>query len=107
MFNADLAKLYGVTTKALNQAMSRNKSRFPEDFAFRLTRDELNEMRSQIVTTSKERHGMWSQIVTTSQKFRRLDSLPYAFTEQRRHLSSACRAVATEGGCFAAPVRSK
>jgi hypothetical protein len=34
MFDADLAKLYGVSTKALNQAMTRNKARFPEDFAF-------------------------------------------------------------------------
>ncbi len=40
MFDADLAKLYGVTTKALNQAMSRNKARFPDDFAFRVSRQE-------------------------------------------------------------------
>jgi ORF6N domain-containing protein len=53
MFDADLAKLYGVTTKALNQAMSRNKARFPEDFAFRVTRPEFDSLRSQIVTTSK------------------------------------------------------
>ncbi len=81
MLDADLAKLYGVTTKALNQAMSRNKARFPEDFAFRLTRAEFDNLRSQIVTTSKERPRMWSQIVTTSQKRRRADALPVAFTE--------------------------
>jgi hypothetical protein len=39
-------------------------------------------MRSQIVTTSRDRPGIWSQIVTTSQKYRRSDSLPVAFTEQ-------------------------
>jgi hypothetical protein len=62
------AKLYGVTTKALNQAMRRNASRFPEDFAFRISRKEFDSMRSRIVTTS--------------QKYRRVDSLPVAFTEQ-------------------------
>ena len=82
MLDADLAKLYGVTTKALNQAMTRNKTRFPADFAFRLEREEFDDLRSQIVTTSKRSPGMWSQIVTTSQKRRRVDALPYAFTEQ-------------------------
>ena len=82
MLDVDLAKLYGVTTKALNQAMRRNKRRFPEDFAFQLSREEFDSMRSQIVTTSKDRPGIWSQIVTTSQKYRRSDSLPVAFTEQ-------------------------
>lgn len=82
MFDADLARLYGVTTKALNQAMSRNKARFPEDFAFRLSRGEFDSLRSQIVTSSTNRPGIWSQIVTTSQRHRRADALPYAFTEQ-------------------------
>jgi hypothetical protein len=82
IFDADLAKLYGVTTKALNQAMRRNKTRFPEDFAFRVRRDEFDALRSHIVTSSEDKHGMWSQVVTTSQKRRRLDALPIAFTEQ-------------------------
>jgi len=60
----------------------RNTSRFPEDFAFRLSRKEFDSMRSQTVTTSKGRPTIWSQIVTTSQKYRRADSLPVAFTEQ-------------------------
>lgn len=51
MFDADVAKLYGVSTKALNQAMTRNKARFPADFAFRLSRQEFDTLRSQIVTT--------------------------------------------------------
>lgn len=50
MLDADLAKLHGVTTKALNQAMRRNKMRFSEDFAFRVSREEFDNMRSQIVT---------------------------------------------------------
>jgi hypothetical protein len=82
ILDVDLAQLYGVTTKALNQAMRRNKTRFPEDFAFRLTREEFDSMRSQIVTSSEEQRGLRSQIVTskTSRGGRRY--LPYAFTEQ-------------------------
>ena len=96
MLDVDLAKLYGVTTKALNQAMRRNKRRFPGDFAFRLSREEFDSMRSQIVTTSRDRPGIWSQIVTTSQKYRRSDSPPVAFTEQSVAMLSSvlrsCRA---------------
>jgi len=55
LLDADLAKLYGVTTKALNQAMRRNRTRFPEDFAFRLSAAEFDNLRSQIVTSSKGR----------------------------------------------------
>src|SRR3954463_9904488 len=80
MFDADLAKLYGVTTKALNQAMSRNKARFPEDFAFRLNRKELDSLRSQIVTTSQGYEAnLRSQIVTSSFHGGRRHP-PYAFT---------------------------
>ena len=82
MFDADLAMLYGVTTKALNQAVKRNARRFPSDFMFQLSKTEHEDMRSQIVTTSSKRTGTWSQTVTTFQKFRRADSRPYAFTEQ-------------------------
>lgn len=67
MLDADLAQLYSVTTKALNQAVTRNRLRFPSDFMFRLNKQEYSNLRSQIVT-SKSRGG------------RRY--LPYAFTEQ-------------------------
>ena len=53
MLDSDLAKIYGVTTKQLNQQFRRNLERFPSDFAFRLTNQELTQMRSQIVTASK------------------------------------------------------
>jgi hypothetical protein len=53
IFDADLAALYGVTTKALNQAVKRNAARFPETFAFRVTAAEWEAMRSQNVTASK------------------------------------------------------
>ena len=50
MLDFDLAELYGVTTKALNQAMKRNLERFPPDFSFQLTKDQWDFLRSQIVT---------------------------------------------------------
>jgi phage regulator Rha-like protein len=52
LLDADLAELYGVTTSALNQAVKRNISRFPEDFMFQLTRDEGRNLKSQIVISS-------------------------------------------------------
>lgn len=53
MLDSDLAALYGVPTKVLNQAVRRNIDRFPEDFLFQLTSEEVAGMRSQIVTASK------------------------------------------------------
>jgi hypothetical protein len=52
MLDADLAMIYGVTTKRLNEQVRRNISRFPEDFAFQLTAEELTNLRSQIATSS-------------------------------------------------------
>jgi hypothetical protein len=69
MLDVDLAALYGVETKALNQAVQRNRGRFPPDFMFRLTAEEIANLRSQIATSSSGRHGG-----------RRYP--PYAFTEQ-------------------------
>jgi hypothetical protein len=80
MLDADLARLYGVSTKALNQALRRNRNRFPRDFVFQLSRTEYDAMRSQIVTASAASKPMRSQIVTASR--RNISALPYAFTEQ-------------------------
>ena len=68
MLDSDLAELYGVETKALNQAVKRNANRFPEDFMFQLTADEVFKLNR-------------SQIVTGSQKHRDPRFPPYAFTE--------------------------
>jgi hypothetical protein len=68
MLDRDLAELYGVETKVLNQAVRRNGKRFPEDFMFQLTMRELEDWKSQIVTSNKEKMG--------------LRKLPFAFTEQ-------------------------
>lgn len=54
MMDRDLAKLYSVATKALNQAVRRHPSRFPKDFMFQLTADELENWKSQIVTSNPE-----------------------------------------------------
>jgi ORF6N domain len=84
----DLAALYGVTTKALNQAVKRNATRFPVDFMFQLTSEETHSLRSQFVTTNRqvvEREvpaTNWSQFVTSSSKHRGATYRPYAFTEQ-------------------------
>ena len=69
MLDADLAELYGVETRVLVQAIKRNLERFPEDFMFQLSKEEVDFLRSQIVTLKKGR-GQHSKY------------LPYAFTEQ-------------------------
>ena len=85
ILDADLAKLYGVTTKAFNQAVKRNTERFPEDFAFQLTSAELAHLRSQTVTSNHTRMGDHGdtgnrpQIATSSRGGRRYR--PWAFTE--------------------------
>ncbi len=85
MLDFDLAELYEVETKVLNQAVKRNIDRFPDDFMFKVTRKEWNNMRSQIVTTYEQddenQGNNSSQIVTSSQINRRKDLLPQAFTE--------------------------
>ena len=88
MLDADLARLYGVSTKALNQALRRNRERFPDDFVFQLTAEEFAFLRSQIVISNAEEpysqrlRPNWSQFVTSSRKHRGARYRPYAFTEQ-------------------------
>lgn len=69
MLDSDLAALYQVETKALKQAVKRNIERFPDDFMFELTKEEVECLRSQIVTLN-EKQGQ------------HLKYMPYAFTEQ-------------------------
>lgn len=68
MFDFDIAELYGVPTKALNQGVKRNLGRFPEDFMFQLSKEELDDWRSHFVTSK-------------SQTKMRLRRPPFAFTE--------------------------
>lgn len=87
ILDADLARLYNVTTKALNQAVKRNSNRFPDDFAFQLTLQEVRDIRSQFAISktqpfdSQQDTGNRSQFVTGSQKHRDPRNPPLAFTE--------------------------
>lgn len=67
MLDRDLATLYGVETRVLNQAVRRNKNRFPEDFMFQLTKEEMMNWKSQIVISNKDKMGLRKR--------------PFAFTE--------------------------
>jgi hypothetical protein len=75
LLDADLARLYGVEVKSLNQAVRRNRERFPADFMFRLTAQELRSLRSQIVTLNDAGNG-------SRGRGRHTKYPPYAFTEQ-------------------------
>jgi hypothetical protein len=68
MFDRDLAELYGVDTRVLNQAVKRNLKRFPDDFMFQITDEELLNWKSQIVISNVEKMG--------------IRKLPFVFTEQ-------------------------
>ena len=75
MLDRDLAELYGVETKHINQAVKRNETRFPKDFMFQLSKEEFENWRSQIVTSNSDKMG--------------LRRPPYAFTEQGVSMLSA------------------
>jgi len=68
LLDRDLAELYGVDTRTLNQAVKRNLKRFPEDFMFQMSKEEFEIWRSQIVISNKDKMG--------------LRRPPYVFTEQ-------------------------
>jgi phage regulator Rha-like protein len=75
MLDTDLAEIYKVATKVLNQAIKRNQARFPGDFMFQLTHEEAESLRSQFVTSNRGRGGRRYQ--------------PYAFTEHGVAMLSA------------------
>jgi hypothetical protein len=85
ILDADLAEIYGVPTKALNQAVKRNSDRFPSDFVFQLSEEALDSLRSQFVTANAQSSdfqydgALRSQFVTLKRGGRR--TAPYAFTE--------------------------
>ena len=76
MLDEDLAELYGVETRILNQAVQRNIERFPDDFMFRASTDEYKNLISQFVTSSSQAHGGRRK-------------MSYAFTEQGVYMLSA------------------
>jgi hypothetical protein len=87
MLDRDLAKLYGVSVKRLKEQVKRNLRRFPQDFMFLLTRQEVRVLRSQIATLNtepsieQEVRNLRSQIVTL-ENVGHYRYLPYVFTEQ-------------------------
>jgi hypothetical protein len=76
MLDRDLAELYGVETRVLNQAVKRNIDRFPSEFMFQLTAIEVEYWKSQIVTSNREKMG--------------LRKLPQAFTEKGVAMFAGC-----------------
>ena len=93
ILDRDLARLYGVETRVLNQAVQRNIERFPEDFMFQLSKEEAESSRSQFVMLNADGDELKSQIATSSEDSSRsqfatlngrghnIKYLPYAFTE--------------------------
>ena len=97
MLDRDLAELYGVETRTLNQAVRRNVDRFPEDFMFQLSRKDLFSIIPQYIVVNKEDTNLKSQIVTSSSESADTEAnlksqnvmsnwggtrkMPYAFTE--------------------------
>ncbi|MFD2202499.1 ORF6N domain-containing protein [Shivajiella indica] len=82
MMDSDLAEMYGVETKILNQAVKRNVDRFPEDFMFQLSYQEWGDLQVRI-EEQNEVHSLRSQIVTLkNERGRHRKYLPYVFTEQ-------------------------
>src|SRR5882762_10813477 len=95
MLDRDLAKIYGVPTFRFNEAIKRNRHRFPTDFMFQLTRAEFNTLKSQLMNSS--------QIAMSSGKHRGAAYRPYAFTEhgalQAANVLRSTRAVQMNTTC--------
>ena len=81
ILDQDLARLYGVETKRLNEQVKRNIERFPEDFMFQLSKEEAESSRSQFATLNEEDELSRSQIATLNGRGHNIKHLPYAFTE--------------------------
>lgn len=110
LLDTDLAELYGVEARVLNQSVARNRTRRPDDLMFQLTTAEWTGLRSQIVTTSGAKGGNSSQTVMSSPAVAGLTSqivmsnarggrraIPYTFTEQGvTMLSPACCALSAQ-----------
>lgn len=82
MIDSELAEMYGVETKVLNQAVKRNLDRFPEDFMFQLTSEESENLKSQFATSS-DGGSLRSQFVTLEKgRGKHRKYMPFMFTEQ-------------------------
>ena len=82
MLSSDLAELYQVEPRALIQAVKRNMARFPEDFMFQLTWDELSLLKSHSLISNDSRATVSRSQIVTLKRGLNIKYLPYAFTEQ-------------------------
>jgi hypothetical protein len=109
LLDEDLARLYGVETKRLNEAVKRNGARFPEDFAFRLTAAEAAVLKSQIATSKNRDPKVMTK--TADARGGRHRSTPMAFTEQGVAMLSSVlsspRAIAVNVGIMRAFVNMR
>lgn len=100
MMDRDLAKIYGVPTFRFNEAIKRNRHRFPPDFMFQLTREEFHSLKSQ---SAMSKLGNSSQFAMSSGKHRGAAYRPYAFTEhgalQAANVLRSSRAVQMNTTC--------
>jgi hypothetical protein len=87
MLDADLAEIYQVETKRLNEAVKRNIGRFPPEFMFQLTKDEYENLRSQFVTSKNATSSLRSQFATSKNGKGGRRYLPFAFTEHGVYFS--------------------
>ncbi|MDO5557041.1 MAG: ORF6N domain-containing protein [Clostridia bacterium] len=86
MLDSDVANLYNYQTKRINETVSRNKERFPGNFCFKLTEEEIEELKRVNMVISRDQENNWSQFATSlkneNSKYRGRKYLPLAFTEQ-------------------------
>ena len=86
MLDSDVAMLYHYQTKRINETVNRNKERFPENFCFQLTEEEVKNLKKQSTILNLGQENNWSQIATSSKnensKHRGRKYIPYVFTEQ-------------------------
>ena len=86
MLDSDVAALYQYQTKRINETVSRNKERFPENFCFQLTEEETEKLKMQSTILNLDQGNNWSQIATSlkneNSKHRGKKYIPYVFTEQ-------------------------
>ncbi len=86
MLDSDVAALYQYQTKRINETVSRNKERFPENFCFQLTEEETEKLKMQSTILNLDQGNNWSQIATSlkneNSKHRGKKYVPYVFTEQ-------------------------
>ena len=86
MLDSDVAMLYHYPTKRINETVNRNKQRFPENFCFQLTEEEVKNLKMQSTILNLNQENNWSQIATSSKnensKHRGKKYIPYVFTEQ-------------------------